>query len=92
MAHREGFAAEPALSLWFFQVDSAAYASVVYAGLWLWKMEVHYMTSMPPTSSAPSGVTATLAVVDIVVLAVYFLLILAVGIWVSLEDERLLLQ
>lgn len=50
------------------------------------------MTSMPPTSSAPSGVTATLAVVDIVVLVVYFLLILAVGIWVSLEGERLLLQ
>lgn len=52
-------------------------------------MEEHQTT---PTSPAPSGVTATLAVVDIVVLVVYFLLILAVGVWVSLEGERLLLQ
>lgn len=49
------------------------------------------MTSIPPTFSATSGITASLAVVDIVVLVVYFLLILAVGIWVSLEGERLLL-
>lgn len=55
-------------------------------------MEGHQMTSTPPTSSAPPGITATLAVVDIVVLVVYFLLILAVGIWVSLDGERLLLE
>lgn len=55
-------------------------------------MDVHQMTSTSPTSSAPSGITATLSVVDIAVLVVYFLLILAVGIWVSLEGEKLLLQ
>lgn len=58
----------------------------------LCNMEVLQMTSMPPTSSSHSGVTTSLAVVDIVVLVVYFLLILAVGIWVSLESERLRLQ
>lgn len=50
------------------------------------------MTSIPPTSSAASGSTGSLTVVDIVVLVAYFLLILAVGIWVSLEGERPLLQ
>lgn len=55
-------------------------------------METHQVTSVPPTSSAPPGVMATLAAVDIVVLVVYFLLILAVGFWVGTEGERLLLQ
>lgn len=53
-------------------------------------MEVHQMTSMPPTSSVPPAVTSTLAAVDIVVLVVYFLLILAVGFWVSTACEHLL--
>ncbi|TNM97344.1 hypothetical protein fugu_015500 [Takifugu bimaculatus] len=51
-------------------------------------MEVHQMTSMPPTSSVPPVITATLAAVDIVVLVVYFLLILAVGIWSMWRTKR----
>lgn len=47
---------------------------------------------MLPTSSVPPGVPATLTVVDIVVLVGYFLLILAVGLWVSTEGGWLLLQ
>ncbi|XP_029692552.1 sodium/myo-inositol cotransporter 2 [Takifugu rubripes] len=43
---------------------------------------------MPPTSSVPPAVTATLAAVDIVVLVVYFLLILAVGIWSMWRTKR----
>uniref|UniRef100_H3DKW5 Sodium/myo-inositol cotransporter 2 n=1 Tax=Tetraodon nigroviridis TaxID=99883 RepID=H3DKW5_TETNG len=51
-------------------------------------MDVHQMTSTSPTSSAPSGITATLSVVDIAVLVVYFLLILAVGIWSMWRTQR----
>lgn len=40
-------------------------------------------TSMPPSPSPSPGVTSTLVTVDIVVLVVYFLMILAVGLWVS---------
>lgn len=40
-------------------------------------------TSMPPSPSPSPGVTSTLGTVDIVVLVVYFLTILAVGLWVS---------
>lgn len=56
-------------------------------------MEFRQGTSMPPSpssSSVPPGGSATLDTVDIVVLVVYFLLILAVGFWVSTEKTRLL--
>lgn len=55
-------------------------------------MEFHQGTSMPPSpssSSVPPGGSTTLGTVDIVVLVVYFLLILAVGFWVSTEKTRL---
>ena len=42
--------------------------------------------SLPPTTSTGGpGPQATLVVVDIVVLVVYFLLVLAVGLWVSVQ-------
>lgn len=41
-------------------------------------------TAFPQTTSSPGG-QATLETVDIVVLVIYFLLILAVGFWVSLS-------
>lgn len=44
-------------------------------------------TSMPPSPSPSPGGTTTLATVDIVVLVVYFLLILAVGLWVSTGEK-----
>lgn len=40
-------------------------------------------TSMAPSPSPSPGKQATLVTVDIVVLVVYFLIILAVGFWVS---------
>uniref|UniRef100_A0A667ZBA4 Sodium/myo-inositol cotransporter 2 n=1 Tax=Myripristis murdjan TaxID=586833 RepID=A0A667ZBA4_9TELE len=40
-------------------------------------------TSMLPSSSPSPGVQTTLGTVDIVVLVVYFVLVLAVGLWVS---------
>lgn len=40
-------------------------------------------TSMPPSPSPPTGGKATLVTVDIVVLVIYFVLVLAVGFWVS---------
>lgn len=43
-------------------------------------------TAFPQTTSSPGGQT-TLETVDIVVLVVYFLLILAVGFWVSLSQS-----
>lgn len=47
-------------------------------------MEVSQGTNVPPSSSPPRpGDRTTLVTVDIVVLVVYFLLILAVGFWVS---------
>lgn len=47
-------------------------------------MEVSQGTNVPPSSSPPRPEDrTTLGTVDIVVLVVYFLLILAVGFWVS---------
>lgn len=40
-------------------------------------------TTSSPSTQAPPRVGSTLATVDIVVLVVYFLLVLAVGFWVS---------
>ncbi|XP_031168325.1 sodium/myo-inositol cotransporter 2 isoform X1 [Sander lucioperca] len=45
-------------------------------------------TSMPPSPSPSPGGTTTLATVDIVVLVVYFLLILAVGLWSMWRTKR----
>lgn len=47
-------------------------------------------TSMPPSSSPPPGGRTSLETVDIVVLVVYFLLVLAVGFWVSTEGGNML--
>ncbi|XP_032392632.1 sodium/myo-inositol cotransporter 2 isoform X2 [Etheostoma spectabile] len=45
-------------------------------------------TSMPPSPSPSPGGTTTLGTVDIVVLVVYFLLVLAVGLWSMWRTKR----
>lgn len=50
------------------------------------RMEGTEMTTMSPKPTSPSGGQTTLETVDIVVLVIYFLLILAVGFWVSLSS------
>uniref|UniRef100_UPI003AACF605 sodium/myo-inositol cotransporter 2 isoform X1 n=1 Tax=Centroberyx gerrardi TaxID=166262 RepID=UPI003AACF605 len=45
-------------------------------------------TSMPPSPSPSPGVQTTLVTVDIVVLVVYFLLVLAVGLWSMWKTKR----
>lgn len=47
-------------------------------------MEVSQGTNMPPSTAPPRVDRTALGTVDIVVLVVYFLLILAVGFWVSI--------
>lgn len=47
-------------------------------------------TSMPPSPSPPPGGRTGLEIVDIVVLVVYFLLVLAVGFWVSTVGGNML--
>lgn len=49
-------------------------------------MEGTEMTTMSPKPTPSSGGQSTLETVDIVVLVIYFLLILAVGFWVSLSS------
>ena len=60
------------------------------------RTEVPQGTSMPTSPSPPPGGRTTLATVDIVVLVVYFVLVLAVGFWVSTvqgkADRRSLFQ
>lgn len=49
-------------------------------------MEVSQGTNMPPSTAPPRGDRTVLGTVDIVVLVLYFLLILAVGFWVSIGE------
>lgn len=51
-------------------------------------MEVSQGTNMPPYTALPPGDRTTLVTVDIVVLVLYFLLILAVGFWVSIGEGQ----
>ncbi|XP_070780069.1 sodium/myo-inositol cotransporter 2 [Enoplosus armatus] len=50
--------------------------------------EGHQGTSMPPSLSPPPGGRSTLVTVDIVVLVIYFLLVLAVGLWSMWRTKR----
>lgn len=45
-------------------------------------------TTIPASPSTPPGTPTTLGTVDIVVLVVYFVLVLAVGLWVSAEKHK----